>query len=337
MNRIRFYFSCLVISFFMFIGFSTVSVSQAAGKKITLQAISAWPKNTFMVQNFTRFLDRVNAKAAKMYPGEFEINYKGGPEIISFREQVEAARTGLIDMVFTATSYYTSIIPVGDGFSATALKPWEERDKGVFEFMRKIHKEKANVYFLARMGSGIPFQIFLNKRVTKISDFKGLKIRVSPTLVPFMKKIGANPIMMGPGNIYTALERGVVDGYIWPSGQIREWGFEKATKYILEPPTPYQAIDIVMINLDRWNKIPKHIQDLLTQAAKDDEFRTIVRAMEYMPRENAELEGLGLEFISLSKSETKKLADIATEALWEVVIKRDPQNGPKLKSMISGK
>ena len=49
-----------------------------------------------MVQNFTRFTDRANAKAAKMYPGEFEIKYKGGPEIISFKEQVEAVRTGLV-------------------------------------------------------------------------------------------------------------------------------------------------------------------------------------------------------------------------------------------------
>jgi TRAP-type mannitol/chloroaromatic compound transport system substrate-binding protein len=129
----------------------TANVSQAAAEKMTIEVITAWPKTTFMTQNFMRFMDNVNAKAAKLYPGQFEIKYKGGPEVIAFNEQVEAVRTGLVDMVFTATSYYTSIIPIGDGFSATAFKPWEEREKGVFDFMQKIHAEKANAYLRGLM------------------------------------------------------------------------------------------------------------------------------------------------------------------------------------------
>ncbi len=312
---------------------SFTPVSQAA--KYTINTLSAWPKNTFMVQNFMRFIDRVNGKAAKMYPGELEIKYKGASEVISFKEQVEAARTGLIDMVFTATSYYTSIIPVGDGFSASAFKPWEEREKGVFDFMQKIHHEKANVHFLSRMGSGIPFQIYSNKPVNAVADLKGLKLRGSPTLIPFLKKVGANPVMMAPGGIYTALERGVVNGFVWPAAQIREWGWEKITKYVVEPALPYQAIDVVLVNLDVWKKLPKHLKELLTESAKEDEFRTIVRALEYIPRENAELQKMGIQFLNLPDPEAKKLKDAALSALWEVVIKRDPQNGPKFKSMIS--
>ncbi len=311
------------------------SVGQAAPKKITIQAITAWPKTTFMVENFMRFMERVNERAAELYPGQFEINYKGGPEVISFREQVEAVRTGLVDMVFTATSYYTSIIPAGDGFSATALKPWEERDKGVFAFMQKIHAEKANVYFLSRMGSGIPFQIYMNKPVNSVADLKGMKIRGSPTLIPFLKKVGANPVMMAPGDIYTGLERGVVDGFVWPAAQISEWGWEKVTKYVIEPPTPYQAIDVVLVNLDVWKKLPTHLQDLLIYSAKEDEFRTIVRALEYIPRENARLAKMGIQFLELPEAEAKKMADAANSALWDAVISRDQENGPKFRDMIS--
>jgi len=320
---------CLCFSFLL------SSVGQAAPKKITIQAITAWPKTTFMVENFMRFMERVNERAAELYPGQFEINYKGGPEVISFREQVEAVRTGLVDMVFTATSYYTSIIPVGDGFSATALKPWEERDKGVFAFIQKIHAEKANVYFLSRMGSGIPFQIYMNKPVNSVEDLKGMKIRGSPTLIPFLKKVGANPVMMAPGDIYTGLERGVVDGFVWPAAQISEWGWEKVTKYVIEPPTPYQAIDVVLVNLDVWKKLPTHLQDLLIYSAKEDEFRTIVRALEYIPRENARLQKMGIQFLTLPEAEAKKMADAANSALWDAVISRDPENGPKFRDMIS--
>ncbi|NIN01629.1 MAG: hypothetical protein GTO24_27090, partial [candidate division Zixibacteria bacterium] len=142
----------MMLSLGVFMMVVSLPVCQAASGKISIQAITAWPKTTFMVQNFMRFMDRANEKAANVYPGQFEIVYKGGPEVISFKEQVEAVRTGLVDMVFTATSYYTSIVPVGDGFSASAFKPWEEREKGIFTFMQKIHEEKANAYFLSRMG-----------------------------------------------------------------------------------------------------------------------------------------------------------------------------------------
>jgi len=311
------------------------SMSLAASEKITIEAITAWPKTTFMVENFMRFMDNTNAKAAKMYPGQFEIKYKGGPEVISFKEQVEAVRTGLVDMVFTATSYYTSVIPVGDGFSASALTPWQEREKGVFDLMQKIHAEKANAYFLSRMGSGIPFQFYVNQMVKGLDDLKGMKIRGSPTLIPFLKRLGASPVMMPPGDIYTGLERGVVQGYVWPAAQIREWGWEKVTKYVLEPPTPYQAIDVVLVNLDVWKKLPKQIQELLIETAKEDEHRTIERANEYIPRENAELKKMGIQFIDLPAADAKKFKDEANAALWDVVIQRDPEYGPKLKAMIS--
>jgi len=333
MSRKKLFRITLVMGICLVLGISMSTTCFAA--KYTINAISAWPKTTFMVQNFTRFIDRVNAKAAKEYPGQLEIKYKGGPEVISFKEQVEAVRTGIIDMVFTATSYYTSIIPVGDGFSASKLKPWEEREMGVFDFINGIHEEKANAFFLSRMGSGIPFQIFLNKKVSTVADLKGMKLRCSPTLVPFLKKIKANPVVMKPGDIYTALERGVVDGYIWPAAQIREWGWEKVTKYVLEPPLPYQAIDVVLVNLDAWKKLPIELQGLLVSSAKDDEFRTVVRALEYMPRENAGLAKVGLKFIKMSDAETQKLQNAAIEALWEVLMKRDAANAKKLKGMIS--
>lgn len=335
MTRKRMHYIVVALSICLAFGVSLFNASPAEAKKITIQSITAWPENTFMVQNFMRFMDRTNAKAAKMYPGEFEIKYKGGPEVISFKEQVEAVRTGLVDMVFTATSYYTSIIPAGDGFSATPFKPWEEREKGIFDFMQKIHAAKANAYFLSRMGSGIPFQFHVNKPIKTADDLKGMKLRCSPTLIPFLKKIGVIPIMMAPGDIYTGLERGVVDGYVWPAAQLREWGWETVTKYIVEPATPYQAIDVVLVNLDVWKKLPKHIQNLLIASAKEDEFRTIVRALEYIPRESAELKKMGIQFIHLSEADAKKLSDAAISALWEVIVKRDPQNGPKFKAMLS--
>ena len=117
---------------------------KAAPKKIILKAITAWPKTVYESQNFLKFIDMVNQNAAKKYPGELEIQYLGGPEVIPNREQVEALRNGLVDMVFTTDGYYVSAVPVVNAMSLTTLKPWEERKRGVNAFLNKIHREKVN-------------------------------------------------------------------------------------------------------------------------------------------------------------------------------------------------
>ena len=262
----------------LLLSLSSFSICLAESKKITIHAISAWPKDTLMMENFMGFVDSVNAKAAKMYPGEFEINYKGGPEIVPFREQVEAVRAGVVDVVFTANAYYTSAMPILDVFIATTLQPWEEREKGIYDLMQKLHAEKVNAFFLSRLGSGFNFQIFTTKPVKTLTDLKGMKLRCSPPLIPLLKKLEVNPVMMGPGDVYTALERNVVDGYIWPEAQISEWGWEAATKFVIEPPLPYTASDIILVNLDVWEKLPQKIQTLLIEEAKE------VRILNYEKR-----------------------------------------------------
>ena len=96
MFRERLFRQVLRVCVSLFLVVSLTSVCQAAPKKITLKAITAWPKSVWEVGNFMKFLDLVKENVAKKYPGELEIQYIGGPEVIPNREQVEAARTGLV-------------------------------------------------------------------------------------------------------------------------------------------------------------------------------------------------------------------------------------------------
>lgn len=312
-----------------------VAAQSEAKSKFTLNAVSAWPKNAFMVGNFIWFMDHANELAAKQYPGEFEIVYKGGPEVIPTKEQVDAMRDGLVDMVFTAASYYTSIIPAMDGITMSEFKPWEEREKGVNDFLQPIHKERCNAFYLSRMGSGFNFQIYSNKMIEKLDDFKGMRIRCSPTNIPFLKALGANPVVMGPGDLFTALERGVVDGYVWPQAHIKDWGWEAVTKYIIEPPTAYDAADITLVNLDKWNKLPKGIQELLVQAAIDAEHQLMERAAKFIPEETEVLKKAGLQVINLPDADAKQFVKITRDTLWQTLFERDPETSKKLKEMIT--
>jgi len=319
----------------LLVGAMILSVaSMAEAKTVTIKAVTAWPKTVWEVGNFMKFMDIVKDRVAKKYPGELEIQYAGGPEVIPNQEQVEAARMGVVDMVFTTDGYYVSAVPEVNALSVSMLDGWEERAKGVNALLDKIHQEKVNCVYLGRLGHNLPFTIYLTKPVKGLEDLKGLKIRCSPTLIAFLKKIGANPVVIPPPEVYTALERGVVDGFTWPAGLIKDWGWEKVTKCVVQPGF-YNGANVIVINKKKWDEIPDYLQKLLIEA--EDEAARVAkqRALDLVKNEKAALEKMGVVYVELPPAEAKKLIDAAYSSLWDIIIEKSPVNGPKLKEMVT--
>lgn len=306
----------------------------AEAKKVTVKAVTAWPKSVWEVGNFNKFMDLVKEEVEKKYPGELEIQYLGGPEVIPNQEQVEAARMGVVDMVFTTDGYYVSAVPEVNALSVSMLDGWEEREKGVNAFLDKLHQEKVNCVYLGRLGHNLPFTIYLTKPVKGLEDLKGLKIRCSPTLIGFLKKIGANPVVIPPPEVYTALERGVVDGFTWPGGLIKDWGWDKMTKYVVQPGV-YNGANVIVMNKKKWDEIPDHLQKLLIETEDEAARFAKQRSIDLLKNEREALEKIGVRYVELSPAEAKTLTDAAYSALWDVIIEKSPVNGPKLKEMVT--
>lgn len=323
----------IILFLFTALTMATVPVCQAA-QKYTLKTLSAWPKTSFEVKQFIAFIEIAQKEADQKYPGELKIDYKGAGEVIHNREQVEACRSGLIDMVMTATSYYTSIMPEMDTMSLTTMRPWEERKAGVFDYLEKLHNAKANAHFLGRLGTGSLFHLFLAKPIKKVDDLKGMKIRCSPTHIPLMKSLGAEPIGMPPTDIYTAMDRGVVDGYIQPPGVIRDFGLVKISKYIVFPGF-YEPIITVLVNLDVWNKLPQHLKDLLTENVKKAERFAVGNIQKRVDSEFEAFKKEGMIFIEMSPPEAAKFARMADDALLGVVMKKASKEAKRIKQLIT--
>ena len=306
----------------------------AEAKTVTIKAVTAWPKSVWEVGNFMKFMDIVKDRVAKKYPGQLEIQYAGGPEVIPNQEQVEAARMGVVDMVFTTDGYYVSAVPEVNALSVSMLEGWEERAKGVNALLDKIHQEKVGCVYLGRLGHNLPFTIYLTKPVKGLEDLKGLKIRCSPTLIGFLKKIGANPVVIPPPEVYTALERGVVDGFTWPAGLIKDWGWEKVTKCVVQPGV-YNGANVIVINKKKWDQIPADLQTLLIEAEDEAARLAKQRALDLVKNEREALMKMGVQYVDLPPAEAKKLIDAAYSSLWDIIIEKSPVNGPKLKEMVS--
>jgi TRAP-type C4-dicarboxylate transport system substrate-binding protein len=324
---------------FLFFFASAAWVTQygpAQAEVITLKALTAWPKNSAEGNtSLDFFLESVEKQVAQKYPGELKINLIGGPEVVKITDQVEAAKTGMVDIVHTTNAYYVHLLPEADAMKLSNLTPWEERASGAWVYYNDLHEKKLGLYFIGRIGTDLPFALYLNKPI-KTADLKGFNIRVSPMYLQLVKGLGGNPVVIPPTEVYTALERNVVDGYGWPTIGIREWGWEKHTKYIVVPSF-YSGPHPMVMNLKTWNGLPQKFKDVLNQAAKEAEKRTVAFYHEQETKEMALLKQAGLQVIELPPAEKEKFLKVADEEGWKDILAKCPETGPKLRELLTKK
>ena len=301
---------------------------------ITLKAVTGWPKTSSENKSYYIFSELVEQMVAKKYPGELKINTVGGPEAVKPTDQVQACQRGMVDMVYTTNAYYVSVLPEVDAYKLSDFTPMEERANGAWKFMNDLH-EKKGLYLLGRLGLGEKFHLYLKKPI-QTADLKGLNIRVSPMYLQIIKGLGGNPVVIPPTEVYAALERNVVDGFCWPAVGIRDWGWDKQVKYIVEPGF-YQVPNPLIMNLNTWNKLPKKLKDLLTEAAMEAEKRTISHFNELAKQERPILIKEGLQVIDLPAPEKQKFLKVGYEEGWNDILQKNPKTGPELKNLLTRK
>ena len=319
--------------FFVFAAFAA-EYGIARAETFTLKAVTAWPKTASEYKAFTTFTDLVEQMVAKKYPGELKIQFIGGPEAVKTPDQVQACQRGMVDMVFTTNAYYVSLLPEVDALKLSVFTPAEERTKGAWAYINQLH-EKIGLYYVARLGLGTQFHLYLEKPI-KTADLKGFNIRVSPMYLQVIKGLGGNPVVIPPTEVYSALERNVVDGYCWPSVGIRDWGWDKQTKYVVDPGF-YQVPNPLLMNLSSWNKLPKKLQNLLTEAATEAEKKVVAEFDNLAKQERPILLKAGIQVITLPPAENEKFLRVAYDEGWKDVLVKSPVAGAKLKELLTKK
>jgi len=335
MMRKKLIHTVIAVTVSAFVFFSFMGVCKAAPKKITLKAVSAWPKNHPPVaDDYLPYIKNLNKRLQQKYPGQLEIKYLGGPEVIPTRDQPEALRAGTVELYFGTDAYYAGIAPSANASKLTQITSWEERARGANAIFDEIHRKKLNSTYLGRLGSEIPFQLYLNVEVKTPDDLKGLRVRVSPMYIDFMKALSVTPIETKPGDVYQALERGVVDGLCWPFFGIRHWGWHEVVKYVVGPSF-YKVAHPILVNVDKWNQIPEHLQKVLLDVLMEDERTCVTRDFEKIKNERELLKKAGMKFIDFSPSDTKRYYDLAYSSGWEAQIKKAPHYSEKLRKLLT--
>jgi TRAP-type transport system periplasmic protein len=306
----------------------SASANVASAQEITLKGISSFAEKTFYSRGFERFIDKVNADGK----GVIQINYIGGPKAMPPFEVGNALKGGVVDIANATGAFYTNLMPEADAWKLTEKPMAEIRKNGGYDYMAKIYEQKLNAILLARHIDDNPFHLYLNKPISK-PDLTGLKLRITPVYRDFFQALGATVVQTAPGEVYTALERGVVDGYGWPITGIFDLGWHEKTKYRVDPGF-YSAEVSILINKATWDKLNAAQKKVITDASVWLEAQA-PQTVKENEADIAKQKAAGIEVIEFKGADGAAYRSKAYETGWAGVLKQSPEHGAKLKAFFA--
>ena len=303
---------------------TVITMTSAMPQEVTLRAVTSFAEKTFNSRGFERFIEKVNADGR----GLIQINYIGGPKAMPPFEVGNALKSGVVDVANVTGAFYTNLMPEADAWKLTERPMREIRANGGFDYMAKLYDQKLNAIFLARHVDNNPFHIYLVKPITS-PDLTGLKLRITPVYRDFFQALGATVVQTAPGEVYTALERGVVDGYGWPITGIFDLGWQEKTKFRVDPGF-YNAEVSILINKSSWAKLNDQQKKIIADAASwiEEQAADVVKENE---ADTAKQAAAGIRVIRFSEEQAVSYRRRAYEAGWAGIIRQSAEHGPRLK------
>ena len=324
----------IIIFMFIFVSLLNFSLKSdfalAADKPVKIKILSSWGSEHIHVREFVvPYVDALNKKSN----GRIKASWVG-PEAVSPFEQLKPLSKGLFDIVFTHPAYHMGEVAIGVAMDLFPASPKERFDAGFYSIIDKGY-EKYNAKVLANIaGKGVGYHLMLKDKCINKADFSGLKLRTTPSYDPLAKGLGAATVKVSGGEIYSALEKGVVDGAFWVSMGALDYKWYEVARYQLRPPFG-EVSEILLVNTKKWNKIPKDIQELIQKISLEVAEETYKDMAQKLAEEEVKLGTLGMEICKLPPAEADKLQKTYYDRSWkEIVLKYSPDLGPQLKKRV---
>jgi TRAP-type mannitol/chloroaromatic compound transport system substrate-binding protein len=284
--------------------------------------ITTWPKN---LPGLGTAPENLAKKLRAMSNGRLDIKVYGAGELVGALEVFDAVSQGTAQMGHGAAYYWRGKIPaaaffatVPFGMNAQEMNGWLHYGGGL-ELWRELYAPFNLVPFAAG-NSGVQMAGWFNKEINSVDDLQGLKMRIPGLGGEVLARAGGTPVVLPGGEIFTALQTGVIDATEWV-GPYNDLAFSlhTAAKYYYYPgwQEPGPTLE-AMVNKEAWDSLPEDLQAMIevaTRAINDD------MLSEFTARNNAALVTLfeehGVQLRRLPDDVLLKLKAISKEVVAE--------------------
>ncbi|WP_300063962.1 TRAP transporter substrate-binding protein DctP [uncultured Roseobacter sp.] len=294
-----------------------------------IRAVGAFPE-TFV---FTREIAQPFADlVAEESGGTLTVSFTG-PDAVPPLEQFEPTQAGVFDMLFTHPAYHAGTTPVGLSIDAIAPDPVARREAGIIDFIDAHYQQTQGMKLLAAPPTGnVGFRYYLRDPISAEPAFDGRNIRGTVSYHPMIEALGGAGIVMGGGDVYSALQTGAIDGAAWGLTGALDFNWHEVAGYMAEPGFGQVGLMIFM-NLDAWNGMSEENQAILERAALRLETETMARFDQLAADEREALLDLGMEMTEFSPDEAEQLDALWSNGVWQVGAQGAPDAIAELRSL----
>lgn len=256
----------LFIGFIGFIACLGLGIRVSAGTEIILRYAGNMPIQHHVTQGQELYAKLIMEKAK----GKVKVEVYPAGQLYSDKDMTTALPSGAVDMGAVTNDQWTGLVP---GLMVLQLplfydnrQHWWRTMDGEAGKILSNELEKVGVKLLYWMDYGA-IEIATKFPLRKLEDLKGKKMRgFGETSVKYLGLLGASPTFLGGGEMYMALQRGVVDGTYSGTTSFYDRNIYEVTKYVNIGPHNFSPYPI-LINLKKWNQLPSDIQKAMLETA----------------------------------------------------------------------
>jgi TRAP-type mannitol/chloroaromatic compound transport system substrate-binding protein len=240
--------------------------------KVKWKLVTSWPKS---FPGLGTGPEKLAELVKEMTGGQFEIEVFGAGEIVPALGVFDAVSNGSVQAGHSGAYYWKGKIPasifftaIPFGMNAQELNAWLYHGGGI-----KLWHEAYAPYNLIPFpggNTGVQMAGWFNKEVNTLSDLKGLRMRIPGLGGEVFKAIGGEPVNIPGGELYTAIQSGLIDATEWigPYND-KAFGFDKIGKYYYYPGWHEPSANLEFIfNKEAWNDLPQEFRSILQVAAQ---------------------------------------------------------------------
>lgn len=247
-----------------------------------------------------------------------------GPETVPPFEQLEPVSSGVFQFLFTHGAYHFGTTPAMTVVEAFSGDLAAVRASGLFDVLDKHYQRYQLKLVMLPVSPPGAYNFLLRNPVSAQGDLAGRKIRAVSNYSGIIKLLNATSTVLPASEVYTGLDKGLIDGTAWPVIGMLDFRWNEVAKNLLRPSfgVNYQPL---FMNLAAWNRLSKQDQDLMSNVARQVEDAWYKNATKLWADEETRLKASGMVITRMSDAHAAQLQAAWASGLLETSAAKDPK------------
>lgn len=304
----------------LLIGAAAFSAAISEAQAETLRLLSNLEINDPTIQNsLVPFIEAVKEATA----GEIEIAYNG-PEVVPGFEQFQPVQAGAFQLLYTHPVYFNGTTTVGVSIDATEPDPEARRSSGYFDQLDSYFGT-LGMKLVAIVPTGTRGYQFVLKQplAGEANSLQGRKIRGNATYQPVIEAFGGTVVVLPAGDVYTSLDRGVIDGAAWGASGVLDRKWQEVAGY-LSRSTFGSSSNIILMNKAAFDGLTAEQQTAILEEGRKMELSTPPIINEIVDAEWAALKEAGMQETNFPPADEAQLESVFRAGIWATASQTDP-------------